>query len=300
MSIRFAVWVAITAAALACHADADVSLVRDYRLQSPQDRRIVFAMALTPDQEVLSFIANREGKWRLSRVRGWLEKEPHEDRTVVPGLVYGDRQQWNGPWSPDLFVTSDGRFVVCVASAGRSQGRGEDEFVSVVNLADFNVVATVHTPDIPTLSGDYRIHHLDRRGHLVIQAHTAFPRHPGDDPTVGGSHVKLAVMSLPDLAVIDQCEYSEWVHTGSPTRREDESSCEALLAHDGKSASLSEFIASLVDNKEVGRTDERRRPPQCAFLGYARYISPDGRYEREICQASHRGFWGNPVVTNVG
>ena len=107
----------------------------------------------------------------------------------------------------------------------------------------------------------------------------------------------MAVMSLPGLTVIDQCEYSEWVHTGSPTRREDESSCEALLAHNGGTASLSEFVAGLVDSKEVRRTDQRRRPSQCAFLGYARYISPDSRYEREICQASHRGFWGSPVVT---
>lgn len=298
MSMRFASWVAITASTWACHANAAVSLVREYRLQPPRDRHIVFAMALTPDQEVLSFIANKEGKWRLSRVRGWLEKEPHEDRTVVPGLVYGDRAQWFSQWSPDLFVTPDGRFAVCVASALRPQGRGQDEFVSVVNLAEFKVVASVHTPDIPALSGSFLIHHLDRRGHLVIQAHTPFPRHPGDDISAGGNHVKMAVMSLPGLAVIDQCEYSEWVRTGSPTRREGESSCEAMLAHNGGSASVSEFIAGLAeDSKEARRTDERRRPPQCAFLGYDRYISPDGRYEREICQASHRGFWGNPVVT---
>ena len=104
-------------------------------------------------------------------------------------------------------------------------------------------------------------------------------------------------MSLPSLAVIDECEYIEWVLTGSPTRLEGETSCAALMAHNGGAASLQAFIAGLRDSKEVRRTDEQRRPPQCAFLGYARYLSPDGRYEREICQESHGGFWRNPVIT---
>jgi len=295
--MRFTLWAAVTVSTLACYAEAAVSLVRVYQLQPPRDRRMVFAMAITPNQEVLSLIANKEGKWRLSRVRNWLDKEPHEDRTVVPGLVYGDRKNWNSRWFPDLFVTPDGRFVICVASAWKSQGRGQDEFVSVVNLAEFKVVATVHAPDLDALTGDYRIHNLDRQGHLVVQTYTAFPRHPGDDLTAGESRVKLSVMSLPSLAVIDECEYVERARTGSPTRREGESSCAALLAHNGGSASLSDFIAGLADSKEVRRTDEQRRPPQCAFLGYARYIAPDGQYEREICQESHRGFLGNPVVT---
>ena len=278
-------------------AKAAIGLVGDYRLRPPRDRHIVFAMATTLNQDVLSLIPNKEGHWRLSRVHGWLEKEPHEDITVVPGLAYGDREQWFSKWSPELLVTPDGAFVLCIASAWRSQGRGKDEFLSVVNLNDFKVVASVHSPTLPALAGDYRVHHLDGQGHLVIQAYTPFPRHPGDDITASTSHVKMAVLSLPTLAVTDQCEYTEWARTGSPTRREDKGTCAELLAHDARSASLSEFIGSLVENKEGIRTDESHRPPHCAFLGYARYVSPDGRYEREICLTSHRGFWGTPVVT---
>ncbi len=208
---------------------AAVSLVRDYRLQPPRDRQVVFARAVTPDQDVLSFIANKDGEWRLSRVHGWLEKEPHEDRTAVPGLVYGDREQWWSPWYPELAVTSDGKFAICVASAWRSQGHSRDEFISVVDLADFHVVASVHSSGIPALGGIFRARHLDGLGHLVIQAYTPFPKHPGDDITAGGSQVKTAVLTLPGLAVTDQCEYSEWNRTGSPTRREDEGSCKGCL-----------------------------------------------------------------------
>jgi len=195
-------------------------------------------MAVIPDQGVLSFIANKDGKWRLSRIHGWFEKEPHEDRTVVPGLVYGDREQRWSPWYPELAVTPDGKFVICVASAWRSQGHSQDEFISVVDWGDFHVVASVHRLGIPALGGIFRVRRLDGLGHLAIQAYTLFPRRPGDDITAGGSQVKTAVLSLPGLAVTDQCEYSERTRTGSPTRREDEGSCPELEAYTEAQAGL--------------------------------------------------------------
>ena len=305
--MRLALIVALVFTVPVDGAETTVKLLRDYRLTPPRDRHSVFGMAITPDQDVLSFIPNKEGKWRLSRIRGWQETQPHEEITTVPGLVYGERAQWNSPWSPELLVTPDGSFVLCIASAFRShdRGGGQDEFVSLVSLGDLKVVASIHSSAIPALAGDYRRHYLDGRGHLVIEAITPNPRHPGDDITAGGSQVKLAVLSLPDLAVTDQCEYSEWSRTGSPTRREDEGSCAELLAHSDGSISLSVFLSALTStdqtevngSNEVGRTDQRQRPPQCAFLGYARWASSDGRYEREICLTSHRGFWGTPVVT---
>jgi hypothetical protein len=160
-----------------------------------------------------------------------------------------------------------------------------------------------HRPAIPALAGDYRQHYLDGRGHLVIEAYTVRAPHPGDDITAGGQQVKLALLSLPAMVVADHCEYSEWIRIGSLPRREDEGSCATLLAHSGGSTSLSAFLSTLTregevsGSKEVGRTDERHRPPACAFFGYARWASSDGRYEREVCLTSHRGFWGPPVVT---
>jgi len=80
-------------------------------------------MAVTPGQDVLSFIANPDGKWRLSRARGWLEKEPREDTITVPGLVLGERRDWSSRWKATLFLTADGMFAICEASALRSGGR---------------------------------------------------------------------------------------------------------------------------------------------------------------------------------
>lgn len=260
---------------------AEVKTVRGYRLRPPRDRRILFEMAVTPDQDVLSFIANAEGKWRLSRVRRWLDKDPEEQTITVPGLTLGDRKQWFGPWSAQLIVTPDGRFVVCVTSGFRvgPAGRGQDEFVSVVNLFDFKVVSSIHASEVAALSGSYRTYNLDRMGHLVAQAFTSYPRHPGDDSADWGSQVRLTVVSLPDLAAIEQCQFSEWTRSGAPARRDDEQGCARLLG----GGSLSDFLSAFVDTDEVRRN--------------GRLVSRDVRFERENLQKSHRGFWGNIVVT---
>jgi hypothetical protein len=299
MRLRLLGALVILTASAGLSASSAIKLVRNFQLQPPHDRRIVFSMALTENQDLLSFIASPDGKWRLSRVRGWFNEQPQEDRIVVPGLVLGDRKDWFSPWSAKLLLTPDGKFVICIASASRSGGRGDEEFVSVVSLAEFKVVASAHPPELPALTGSYRLYNLDRRGNLVAQAHTPFPRHPGDDISVGGSQVKMAVLSLPGLELSDQCKYSEWTRSNSPTRLAEYDSCNDLLAHEGGFASVLDFIGSFVQTGEVSRTNELARPSTCAFLGYARYLSRDGRYEREICLASHRGFWGGLVVTRA-
>jgi hypothetical protein len=256
----------------------------------------LFAMAVTPAQDVLSFIASADGKWRLSRVGRWLDKEPREYSLVVPGLSEGDPQQWFGPWSAQLLVTPDGDFVVCIASGRRRPD--VLEVVSVIDLRKFKVVTAIHPSEISALEGSFRDYHLDRGGHLIVQSFTPFPRHPGDDISAGGSRVNLAVLSVPNLGLTGQCQFSEWTRSNSPTRRDGEEGCAALLSRTGGGASLSEFIAAFVDTDEVRQTVDRRpRPPQCAFLWYVSYISHDGRFEREICKGSHRGFWGNQIVT---
>jgi hypothetical protein len=253
-------------------------------------------MAVTPEQDVLSFIADKEGKWRLSRVRRWLDKEPQERTISVDGLSLGDRNDWSGRWSAKLLVTPDGKFALCVTSGYRRRpDPGDDEIVSVIDLAEFKVATSIHASKLPDLSGAYRLYHLDSGGHLLVESKTPFPRHPGDDITASGGQVKLVVLTIPSLEVADRCRYSEWTRTGAPVRRDDERGCASLLGGVGGFASLSELLSSFVDTDEA-RTNRRPNPLCSAFL-YGSYISRDGRFEREICQQSHRGFWGNVVVT---
>jgi hypothetical protein len=219
MTMRLFAVLAMLTAFTGSAASAAVQLVRSYQLQPPRDRHIAFSMAITGNQDLLSFVASSDGKWRLSRVRRWINEKPQEDRIVVRGLVLGDRRDWSSPWSAKLLLTPNGKFVICIASAWRAGGSGMEEFVSVVSLADFKVVASAHPREMSALTGSYRTYSLDRRGNLTTQAFTPFPRHPGDDISAGGSQVRIAVFSLPGLDISEQCVYSEWTRTGAPPSR---------------------------------------------------------------------------------
>ena len=127
---------------------AQVAQVREYTLHTPRDKGILFAMAVTPEQDVLSFVARPDGKWLLTRVRSWLDKTPSEKTIDVPGWTRADLATAFGPVLLDLFVTPDGHFVICVASAkwNRNQKLSWDSLISVVDLQRFEVVTTPTRP----------------------------------------------------------------------------------------------------------------------------------------------------------
>ena len=173
---------------------------------------------------------------------------------------------------------------------------GKTILFRVIGLAEFKVVASVHPQELAALTGSYRDYDPDRRGNLAVRSYTPYPQHAGDELSIGGGQVKMAMLTLPRLDVSDQCEYSEWTRAGS-TRREGDESCKMLPEHEGGFPSVANFMDNFQKADEVSRTDSQARPPQPPPFGYARYLSRDGRYEREVCLTFHRGFWGNPVVT---
>jgi hypothetical protein len=286
--------VALALITLSAHCDAEVALSREYVLKPPRDKRILFAMAVTPGQDVLSFIASDENRWRLSRVRRWLDNQPIEESLDIPGLGRGDGDVWAG-LSTTLLLSPDGRFAVCVASgAHRAAAYERQEFVSVVDLSQFKVVVTVRPSSLAQLAGTYRSFDLDRSGHLVVNAVTS----TRSDGIFHYQH-KLATLALPGLNVIDGCEYSEWSTgvLGSGTLLENENACAGLVKNAGV-ASLQEYLRAFINNDEELERG-RVRPAECAFLTYASYVSRDGRLRRELCTSGHRSFWGNFVVSNA-
>jgi hypothetical protein len=286
----------ITSVLAICQAYGEVKLVHEYLLKPPRDRRALFAMALMPDQDVLSLVANDEGTWRLSRVRRWLDKQPLESSLMLPGLFQNGREGWSnwGTWSTRLLVTPDNKFAICIVSAYASTGRTREDLVNAVDLVQFRTSASSQISALAKVRGDYREYYLDRKGSLVVNAST-FPRNGGDD-TAGTSH-NLAVFTLPALNIADQCEYSEWVRGGKVFRRENETTCAALLLNSGV-GSLDDFSGMSLERVRAREAVETARPPNCAFLTYSSYLSRDGRFRWERCTEGHRGFWGNFVVTH--
>jgi hypothetical protein len=168
--------------------NAQVGPVREYNLHTPRDRNIVFAMAVTPEQDVLSFLAKPDGKWLLTRVRHWLDKTPTEQTIDVPSWTRADLAAAFGAVLLDLFVTPDGRFVICVASAkwGRNQKASWDTLISVVDLQRFEVVTTAHPPADPN---ETRSFYLDGAQHLVL--------------ALGETNQRLLLLDVPSLSVAD-------------------------------------------------------------------------------------------------
>lgn len=142
---------------------AEVKQVRTYRTHEPNDRNVVFAMAVTPDQDLLSFFGKSDGKWRLTRVRNWLDKSPLEQTMEVPGIKAGTSLDFT---SLDLLVTPDGRFATCVATILKKvegqRGGTFDNLVSIVDLRTFQIVSTVHEEG----TGE---HSVDVSGHLILE-----------------------------------------------------------------------------------------------------------------------------------
>src|SRR5579863_1711026 len=64
-----------------------VTQVRSYQLREPHDRKVRFATAVTPEQDLLSFVPKANGVWRLTRVRGWLSEKPFEQTIDIPGIA---------------------------------------------------------------------------------------------------------------------------------------------------------------------------------------------------------------------
>ena len=148
---------------LAASLHAEVKQVRTYHTQEPNDRNVLFAMAVTSNQDVLSLVGKSDGKWRLTRVRNWLDKSPSEQTIEVPGLTAATSHDFT---SLDLLVTPDGRFATCVATILKKvdgqRGGTFDNLVSIVDLRTFQIVSSVHQEG----TGE---HSVDTSGHLILE-----------------------------------------------------------------------------------------------------------------------------------
>lgn len=275
---------------------AEVIHVRDYDLREPRDRGVVFAMAVTPDQDVLSLVAKGDGKWRLTRVRRWLEKTPEEQTIDVPGWNRADLVGAFPPLNVAMLVSADGHFAVAVTdsiwrrSDGQRSGRW-DGIVSVIDLREFKLVTSIHPPAPSSGAWSY---YLDRRGQLVFEA--------------GTNGTELLVLTLPDLTVKDRCTYSVTggmgrspgvvggdgkLLTPAPVRHDGD--CAALLAREsGGAVSLQQFLDGPEDSHGC---PPDRRPPQPCRVNFTR----DGRLQAKSREKHHLTAWNrNSVIDELG
>ena len=308
--------------AAAAPGEAGMTLVRRYQFHEPHDKGVLFAMAVTPEQDVLSLVSNREGTWHLTRVQDWFSEKPSEQTIEVPGIAVPKDPAKTAPRLTSLqmrlIVTPDGGFAIAIASGIWRNSAGvatDDDVVSVIDLHTFNVAKTTQGPplaqELPSGSPDRgdgapraREYALDRAGHLVIRekmylrgldgfcdARTG--QAVGVSTTQFGwnkSEIDLRFLTFPDLTSIGEGHYREVLTCGGWVREDPGESTAALLARtQGSPVPLADFLDVFSNFQAIyGPKDPLKH--RCPTTG----ITRDSQFEKESCYGfPTRTFWGN-------
>lgn len=253
-------------------AAADVVQVRDFKLSVPQDRRILFSMAVTPSGDVLSFVASKTGEWSLYRIRHWTDEMPSHDTLPLPGFF----SKKDGPdlkfLTSQVFVTQDGAYAVCVGSAswwktqaGRAiKGMSSSyDVISVVDLATYEVVATSRTRALHLL--DFHDVKLDHQDNLLVDSLSS-------DKPKRGAFVRLAI---PSLAPGPKCGYN-WI-SDSATKEHREATTEGACRDSlGSAATFDQYIRA--EFPPFAWPPAVCKDNAAQFCRWPGNFTPDGRY----------------------
>ncbi|MGA2713660.1 MAG: hypothetical protein ABSG41_11195 [Bryobacteraceae bacterium] len=270
--------------------NAAVTQTLSYRYHHAGNR-VAFEMAITPEQDVLSVWESRDGNWHLTRVREWHTGHPVEQTLDVPGFEFmilrGAQPVKSlsvGALGARLFVTPDGRFAVCVVSAGWRRGYAADDIrhsdiVSVIDLHEWHVVRTTIHDQAESVSHGWI---MERTGELALFETGRVPRPDSPDRV----RVGLTLLDVPGLNSIGECHYAErFTRSSVATLKdmeilEDDGSCDALIkrAQGSHASSLAEFRQGPIAPRQLARNGE------CSYAG----SSPGDQFEMESCMTFDR------------
>lgn len=293
------------ALALSVCSSAGVVHLRDYDAHEPKDRGVLFAMAIAPNSDVVSFVPKGDGKWRLTRIRGWAEPSPTDQTIDVPGWTWKKGSSGNPEFAyAEVFVTADGKYAVCAAHASWMNAGSFstlDDLVSLVDLSSFTVVKTIRASDLGPEIWELS---LDPAGNVVLQAQTS---KPVDDfgrpnplpqgfradgllvPGIPFAHVQMEMMllSLPDLSSQGRCHFSKTLRPDIIAVKDED--CSTALTQVAGAPSLGKFLEKLDPNGLHERND-----PESPCIPTK--VTRDRRFEIQSCETHHLTAWNRNVV----
>jgi hypothetical protein len=230
--------------------EAQVIKIRDLAFGPAQGRNVAFSKALSPTNDLLSFIASDTGEWEFYSVGDWLSTQPRV-RTLVLSNFFSKKDRKDLELlGPSVFVTRNGAYAVCVGSAewlkrvnGRAVGNAiSDDIIAVVDLSNFTVVATTRTKNMDLF--EFHGVTLDDEDYLRV-----------DSLSSGESrHSAFIRLKVPDLVAGPRCEY-EWV-IDSPAKRHPRAVTTEACAQAMKSGPLSDYL-------QPRQPSSGAKPPQC-------------------------------------
>jgi hypothetical protein len=288
-------------AALAPFAAAQISQVGTISIGPPEgsrtlsDRHGYFeqrVLASTRSGDLLVFFARPDGNWELSRVRGWARSDAAVRHLTLPGY-FSIAQRQDLDWlEAKLFVTSDDRYAVCVASAewmknvhgdAASQATS-DSMISVVDLRSFTVANHARTKTLNLYQ--FQSVRMGEDGRLVIHS-----RAPG-----GERKAAFISLEIPSLRPGPRCDY-ESVPAGPG-----ESGRPRALTSDTCSRALGSFTLEQY-LREPGSTPVQRdfvcQDSRAGYCPQPESFTPDGRFALGVRIDGHDSLWGGWVQTEA-
>jgi hypothetical protein len=264
-------------------------------------------MATTPGGEVLLLVAKDTGDWEFYRVSGWLSPKPKIERLVLSGYFSKKDSKRNEKpleqLSARIFVTRDGKYAVCVASAewlkrvrGWAVGSAtSDDIISTVDLSTFKVVARKQTADMNL----FEFHGVDLDAEGSIRVGSLAPNgsveHGKYVPSGEPQHAAFIRLRIPSLEARPRCAY-DWIED-SPGKRHPQaipnSNCNEALT----STTLSDYL----------RDEEPHFNPKtkaCANNSSefckvpAEEFTADGKFGVGLRSEGHDNFFGSWVFTS--
>lgn len=280
---------------LAPGAWAGIIQSADYTISAPRVRGGLFDLAVTPAGAALSFIAQNSGTWQLYRVRNWQQKTPMQDKLLLPGFFSKKDRNNLETLDGHVYVTRDGKYAVCVASAEWVRRSGgvtadtprSDDVIATVDLAEFRVVATIHTEPL----GLFAYHRvlLDTEDKLGISSLSAG----------SGRRGALIRLSIPDLKPGRRCAYRWTARAAVRARPEvvDADGCRAALG----SLNLDQYLQAQLPSFSFPAVCEDSQAEFCrlpdVFTGAAAF-SGDGKYGVAERIERRDNIIGGPVTTS--
>ena len=173
-----------------------------------------FAWSSAPDESLLVFASNANGKWPLIRQRKWWTDKPESQVMDLPGWSTATFQKFMSHWYVDIHidlqVTPDGRYAVAFGEAALEENAlidlfrlhdlkvvtpDPDTIITVVDLQNWQVVKTIHTSQFGKI-------HVDRArvlsGGWIALNQKEFDALPGEGGSIY-SECGVQLISIPDL-----------------------------------------------------------------------------------------------------
>ena len=271
---------------------AQVSKVKDFDLDSRRDRSVLFDMAVTPTNDVLSFVAKGTGNWELYSVSNWLGETPSVKKLVLPGYFSKADSKRSEKDLENLnamvFVTRDGAYAVSVGSAewlkrvkGWAVGSAtSNDIISVVDLSTFTVMATIRTENLDLLEFHGVV--LDDSGYVRVESSSSGLKH--------GAFVRL---SIPSLEAGPKCAY-DWIED-SPGKQHPQPTTEKECREILKTRELSDYLREgEVPSRQKVKVCENNNSEFCHIPGE---FTADGKFGVGTRSEGHDNIFGSYVTT---